>query len=254
MARIRSVKPEFFTSLAIGDLSERARLAFIGIWTYVDDYGRGTDDPRLVKAAVFPLDDRISVRDVAKIIDELAAACRLQRYEVDGRRYFVVVNWNEHQKIDRRSASKLPPPPGETVPTGHRTCSEGSTRMQRGLDEGSLPDQGAGSRERIREQGAGSNGSGNRAESFAAAAALKAPDVPPAAAAAVETILTIRRNEDGGQIHNERRWLAQTRPKILDEHLPAMLAHLATTPDADPRALVLACGFREDQLRWAGVA
>jgi hypothetical protein len=33
MARIRSIKPEFFTSLTIGSLSERARLAFIGIWT-----------------------------------------------------------------------------------------------------------------------------------------------------------------------------------------------------------------------------
>jgi hypothetical protein len=58
MARIRSIKPEFFTSLTIGSLSERARLAFIGIWTFVDDYGRAVDDARLVKAAVFPLDDR----------------------------------------------------------------------------------------------------------------------------------------------------------------------------------------------------
>jgi hypothetical protein len=159
MARIRSIKPEFFTSLTIGSLSERARLAFIGIWTYVDDYGRAVDDPRLVKAAVFPLDDRITVKAVAEVIDELVAAGRLTRYEAGGRHYFVVANWNEHQKIDRRTASKLPPPPGEPSTNGHRTNSEDSTRMQRGLDEDSIHDLWI--REQGEDQGAGIPGSGN---------------------------------------------------------------------------------------------
>jgi hypothetical protein len=34
MARIRSIKPEFFTSISIADLSRDARLMFIGMWTH----------------------------------------------------------------------------------------------------------------------------------------------------------------------------------------------------------------------------
>jgi hypothetical protein len=234
MARIRSIKPEFFTSLTIGSLSERARLAFIGIWTFVDDYGRAVDDARLVKAAVFPLDDRITVKAVAEVIDELVAAGRLGRYEAGGRHYFVVANWNEHQKIDRRTSSKLPPPPGEPSTNSHRDNSEDSTRMQRGCIEGSIHDQGA------------------------AAHACARPTVVvdhPAAAAAVETILTIREQQQNGHIVHPAIWRTKTRPKIADEFADRISSYLDTHPDADAREILTAgCGFDRWAVIGAGVA
>jgi hypothetical protein len=245
MARIRSIKPEFFTSLTIGSLSERARLAFIGIWTFVDDYGRAVDDARLVKAAVFPLDDRITVKAVAEVIDELVAAGRLGRYEAGGRHYFVVANWNEHQKIDRRTSSKLPPPPGEPSTNSHRDNSEDSTRMQRGCIEGSIHDQGAGSREQGKDQGA-------------AAHACARPAVVvdhPAAAAAVETILTIREQQQNGHIVHPAIWRTKTRPKIADEFADRISSYLDTHPDADAREILTAgCGFDRWAVIGAGVA
>jgi len=39
MARIRTIKPSFFTSLTIADLGLAERLTFIGLWTHVDDEG-----------------------------------------------------------------------------------------------------------------------------------------------------------------------------------------------------------------------
>lgn len=126
MARIRTIKPEFFTSLTIAELSTAARLTFIGLWTYVDDHGRGIDDARLVKAAVWPLDVKKSERVVAGLLGELERHGRIDRYTVDGRAYLCVTNWREHQRIDKPQKAKHPGPfpehsgnvPGTLPPNG----------------------------------------------------------------------------------------------------------------------------------------
>lgn len=132
MARIRSVKPEYFTSLTIAGMSVPARLHFIGLWTHVDDDGRAIDDPRLIKAAVWPLDDNMTNAKVEKLQAELADHGRIIRYEGGGRRIFQVVGWT-HQKIDRKRKSSLPPPRGFAEP---------SPNDQRSDDEASSPDLG----------------------------------------------------------------------------------------------------------------
>ena len=111
MARIRTIKPEFFTSLTLARVSRTARLTFVGLWTYCDDEGRGRAEPRLIKAAVWPLDDDYGVAEVEADLAELAAASLIQRYEVDGSHYLAIRNWAEHQKIGHPTPSKLPPPP-----------------------------------------------------------------------------------------------------------------------------------------------
>lgn len=108
MARIRSIKPEFFTSIAIANLSRDARLMFIGMWTHVDDDGRCIDEPRLIKAALFPLDDDLDYSVIDELMGELEAKGRMVRYEVEGRRYVQIVGFKEHQKIDRHTPSKHP--------------------------------------------------------------------------------------------------------------------------------------------------
>lgn len=109
MPRIRTVKPDFFTSDTVSSLPLRARLTWIGLWTHCDDYGRCRDNVRLVKAAVWPLDD-VSLRDVESDINSLEAAGLVFRYEVDDKVYLQVTNWAEHQKVDRPSKSAIPPP------------------------------------------------------------------------------------------------------------------------------------------------
>lgn len=111
MARIRSIKPEFFTSLSVANLTVEARLTFIGLWTHCDDSGRCVDDARLIKAALWPLDDRPAA-EVDIDLKALTASSLILRYEVDGRRYIEVMGWAEHQRINRPTASKLPPPDG----------------------------------------------------------------------------------------------------------------------------------------------
>ncbi|MFC9973597.1 hypothetical protein ACFVH6_22150 [Spirillospora sp. NPDC127200] len=156
MARIRTIKPEFFTSLTIADLTPEQRLTFIGLWTHVDDTGRCVDDPRLVKAAVWPLDDRTSV-DVEDDLRAIHAKALIVRYVVAGKRFIAVTGWAEHQKINRPSKSKFPSPDdGDPLPP---TPREPSLRTHGGLSEGSF-----GPGEGVREGAVNGHGTGSAAD------------------------------------------------------------------------------------------
>lgn len=124
MARIRTIKPEFFTSLTIESLSLEQRLTFIGLWTYVDDEGRCKYDPRLIRAAIWPLSDR-TADDVDDDIRGLTEASLITHYVVSERSYLAVNSWGEHQRINRKTNSKIPgPSEGAIVPlTRHNATS-----------------------------------------------------------------------------------------------------------------------------------
>jgi hypothetical protein len=107
--RIRTIKPDFFTSDTVSTLPLRARLTWIGLWTHCDDHGRCRDNVKLIKAAVWPLDD-VSLRDIESDLDDLVEANVVFRYVVEGKAYLQVTNWAEHQKVDRPSKSNIPAP------------------------------------------------------------------------------------------------------------------------------------------------
>ncbi|WP_018908772.1 hypothetical protein [Salinispora arenicola] len=141
MARIRSIKPEFFTSLTVASLPVEARLTFIGLWTHVDDEGRCVDDARLIKAAVWPLDDRLST-DVELDLKRLSESSLILRYKVGERSYLAVREWGEHQRINRPTKSKLPPPPEapEPSPTSETTPLPPAETPGQSASEPSLSD------------------------------------------------------------------------------------------------------------------
>ncbi|MEU4092028.1 hypothetical protein [Streptomyces sp. NPDC026673] len=154
MARIRTIKPEFFTSLTIADLSPEQRLTFIGLWTHVDDEGRCVDDARLIKAAVWPLDDRTAA-DVEADLCALTDHSLITRYTVNARRYMAVNGWREHQRINRPTRSRVPAPDqADSAPTEPLTSrDEDEPRTHARLTEDSP-------QERNREQGTGSKEQG----------------------------------------------------------------------------------------------
>lgn len=108
MGRIRSIKPGFCTSEAIAELSLPCELHFAKLWTYCDDHGRALDNPRLIKAAIWPLRDEVGHAQVEAWQQELESKGRIVRYTVEGRNYFQVVNWEEHQKPQHPKASEFP--------------------------------------------------------------------------------------------------------------------------------------------------
>lgn len=110
MARIRTIKPEFWTHEKTTACSRDARLLFIGLWNFADDSGRAHDSSREFKMRILPGDEDITSAHVEAWLVELASARLIQRYEVDGRRYIQIVGW-DHQKIQHPSESKIPSPP-----------------------------------------------------------------------------------------------------------------------------------------------
>ena len=133
MPRIRTIKPTFFQSDDVSVLPLRARLTWIGLWTQCDDQGRTKDHARLVKAAIWPLDAEVSLADIEDDLTTLARHGRIVRYEVAGHRYLEVVNWHDHQSINRPSKSTIPAPPIDSM-NGHGTLTEGSRGERKGKE------------------------------------------------------------------------------------------------------------------------
>lgn len=113
MARIRTVKPEFWTSPDVARLSRDARLLFIGTWTVADDHGYLEDDAERLLFQLFPGDRDLEAGDVAGWLSELVARGCLARLEDDdGRALLRVTGFGRHQRIDRPSRSRFAVPEG----------------------------------------------------------------------------------------------------------------------------------------------
>jgi hypothetical protein len=108
MARIRTIKPEFWTNERIMECSMNARLMFIGMWNFADDLGRLPLSAKTIKAQIFPSDE-ISSQTILGMITELSANGLVLKYEVEGREYLQIVGW-QHQRIDKPQAGKCPGP------------------------------------------------------------------------------------------------------------------------------------------------
>ncbi len=126
MARIRTLKPEFWSSPGVETLDPFARLLFVAMWNWADDYGVGVANPRELLGFAFPLDEQITVGDVRGWLDDIARVFGVEFYEVDRRAYYAIPSWEKHQKIDRRSTRKFPGPPPKTPVSGtlHRDTAE----------------------------------------------------------------------------------------------------------------------------------
>lgn len=108
MARIRSIKPEMRRSLTVCAWPIPVRWTFVGLLGYLDDFGRGIDDCRLIKAELYPLDDDLTARKVDAHLATIVNSGPLCRYVVDGRAYLHITTWTEHQRVNRPTKSRHP--------------------------------------------------------------------------------------------------------------------------------------------------
>lgn len=94
MARIRTIKPEFFTSEDICSLTVKARLAYVGLWCYADREGRLKEAPITLAAALMPAE----MADFPAVLDELVDTGHVIRYTVEGKKYLFIPTFTEHQR------------------------------------------------------------------------------------------------------------------------------------------------------------
>ena len=105
----RVIKETIRTSDSLNNLSDFQFRLWIGLLVSADDAGRGDARPAIIKGAVFPLRERVTVKDVDAALHGLAANGCVSLYKVGGKPYYWFPTWAAHQRIDR-AKPKFPPP------------------------------------------------------------------------------------------------------------------------------------------------
>ena len=144
--RIRTIKPEFWTSETISPLSPEAKLLAIGLLNYSDDEGYFWSNCLLIRAALFPFLDES--KTILGWLQDLSRAgyIRLGKRSDDCREVGQVINFKLHQRIDK--------PKPSIIKQNVKFLDESKTHPLAILDESQLEGKG---REGNREgSGAGS--------------------------------------------------------------------------------------------------
>ena len=113
MTRKRTIEPDFYTRRGVTRVSPLARLLVMGLRSYADDEGRMRGDPRLIAGALYPCDGPDVHAQIPGWLDELEREKLIERYVVDDEVHIRIVDWYEHQCVDRPTPSKLPASPQE---------------------------------------------------------------------------------------------------------------------------------------------
>jgi hypothetical protein len=109
MARIRSVAPSLRISETVASWPMPARYAWVLLWGYLDDHGRGLDNARIIATDCFPLDDNIEPSQMNEWLSIYEQADSICRYEFEGKRYLHALNWSDYQKPQHPSKVRIPP-------------------------------------------------------------------------------------------------------------------------------------------------
>jgi hypothetical protein len=126
MARIRTIKPDFFTSEDVVTLSPLARLLYIATWQEADREGRFVWRPKTLKLRYLPGDQC----DIDQLAAELVSSGLVVPYQAGAQTYAEIPTFAKHQVINNReSASTIPP----------RATDASCTRDQRVTDATTTP-------------------------------------------------------------------------------------------------------------------
>jgi hypothetical protein len=112
VARIRSVKPEYWTDQDLAEqVSRDARLLYIGLWNLSDEHSRLRGDPRYIKGQVFPYDDDLTPDEIEEMLDALALAGKVVRFRTASGTYLFLPKLAKNQRLEpEKVPTKLPHP------------------------------------------------------------------------------------------------------------------------------------------------
>lgn len=156
MARIRTIKPEFWDSPSTAKASPWARLLFIAMWNWADDYGRGTANLKEMEGFAFPHDDAFTDSSgntvhFRSLVAEVSECFGVVFYEVDKRPYYEIPTWDLHQRNERRSKQSKYPAPNpdmgeqeEKGPVAEIPCNDTETPNISGAGTGEQGNRGTG--------------------------------------------------------------------------------------------------------------
>lgn len=132
MPRIRTLKPEHRQHRKIGPMDHVTYRLWVGMILEADDEGRLVCDAEQLRVTIFGYHPKVRRPVVEGSLRALEASGLLRLYAVGGARYAWFPSWHDHQKIDKKQPSKLPPYDDST--NGSRTVDERSSLIGSDLD------------------------------------------------------------------------------------------------------------------------
>jgi len=128
MARIRTIKPEFWSHPLIGKQDDATKLMAISLLNFADDEGFFHAEPNLVRGFCRPFDDNSTI--TRRCLDNLSkinyiSICENENYGPIGK----IEKFLDHQRIDRPNDSKLK---DYYSTNNRRTIDEQSTLERKG--------------------------------------------------------------------------------------------------------------------------
>lgn len=107
----RYIREDAIESEAVNLLGWQAEVFWRRLLNRVDDFGRFTANPELLRASIFPLKlSKVSGADIVKLLLECEQAGLVSTYTAgDDKRFLVVHKWEQ----GRAKNSKYPPPPDD---------------------------------------------------------------------------------------------------------------------------------------------
>ena len=120
----RFLRPGITTSSKWNSLDWFDQSFYIRLLTLVDDAGRYDARPEILRAYCFPLRDDVTRQETAAAGSRLRAAGLLEIYNVDGKEFLQLTNWQERM----RNKSKWPEPTAangsQRQPTAAESCQK----------------------------------------------------------------------------------------------------------------------------------
>ena len=107
----RILKESICTSESIDDMSWFEECFFHRLLVNCDDYGRFDARPAILKSRLFPLKERLSLKDIEGALKRLADIGCVKLYTCDSKPYLYLPTWEVHQTVRARK-SRYPDPNG----------------------------------------------------------------------------------------------------------------------------------------------
>lgn len=137
MARIRTIKPEFWKHEDLSELPEATHMLAAALLNHADDEGYFNANPGLVKSECCPLrEPSMSIQDSLNLLSSIGFIRRC--IGTDGKRYGQVVTFLDHQRVNRPTPSKIKSlcDLWDGSPTTHAVLSEDSPPEGKGKEQG----------------------------------------------------------------------------------------------------------------------
>lgn len=133
MVRARVLRPRFWDSPDTAAASFAARLLYLAMHNWADDYGIGDATPIRLIAFAFPRDN-IPAEQYQPMLDEVGTAFGVVYFEHDQRPYYVIPTWNEDQPKERKAK-----PRSELMIAATEALSKARADMERPSNVAELP-------------------------------------------------------------------------------------------------------------------